>query len=115
MHMSERRKQTDLQEIASLYGIKSRKIDGNDVEIVLKSLKEASPNFKGIRTFDTDFNNQFLEGFKLLEKYQLTYDNYSPDYNRPPKLAQLAESNPEVKIIVNHLGGRIFPDDQKAW
>lgn len=40
MHMSERRKQTDLQEIASLYGIKSRKIDGNDVEIVSKTMKE---------------------------------------------------------------------------
>ena len=40
---------------------------GNDVEIVLQALKAASPNLKGIRTYDTNFNNQFHKGFKLLE------------------------------------------------
>ena len=43
----------------------------------------------------------------------LTYDNYSPDYTRLPKLAELAATHPEVTVIVNHLGGRINLNEQE--
>ena len=63
-----------------------------------------SPNFRGIRSpFPKDLNAQFLEGYRLLGKYNLSYDNYSPDYERLPVLAKLARAIPEVPIIVNHL------------
>ncbi len=40
-------------------------------------------------------------------------DNYSPDYARLPKLAELAAMHPEVNVIVNHLGGRIDLNEQE--
>jgi pyruvate dehydrogenase E1 component alpha subunit len=46
MHMSERRKQMDLQEIGSLFGVPSFKIDGNDVEEVSNTMKELISNLR---------------------------------------------------------------------
>ena len=87
---------------------------GKTVKSVLESLQKASPNFRGIRSpFPNDFNSEFLEGFKILGEMGLTYDNYSPDYTRLPKLAELAATHPEVTVIVNHLGGRINLDEQE--
>ena len=87
---------------------------GKKVKSVLESLQNASPNFRGIRSpFPGDLNSEFLEGFKILGEVGLTYDNYSPDYTRLPKLAELAAMNPEVTIIVNHLGGRIDLNEQE--
>ena len=87
---------------------------GKTVRSVLESLQKASPNFRGIRSpFPNDFNSEFLEGFKILGEMGLTYDNYSPDYTRLPKLAELAATHPEVTVIVNHLGGRINLDEQE--
>ena len=83
---------------------------GRIAEPVLVAHMDASPNFRGIRSaFPGDLNAGFLEGFALLGKYELSFDNYSPDYRRLPVLASLANKNPEVPVIVNHLGGRIDP------
>ncbi len=46
MHMSERRKQMDLQEIGSLFGVPSFKIDGNDVEVVSNTMEELISNVR---------------------------------------------------------------------
>ena len=93
---------------------------GADVEAVLEAHLQASPNFRGIRSaFPSDLNDTFLEGFALLEKYDLSYDNWSPDFLRLPRLADLANKCPGVTVIVNHLGGRIDPEaseeEIKAW
>ncbi len=84
---------------------------GKAAEPVLAAHLAASPNFRGIRSgFPSDLNAQFLEGYALLSKYGLSFDNYSPDHARLPALARLGAANPDVTIIVNHLGGRIDPD-----
>ena len=93
---------------------------GADVEAVLEAHLQASSNFRGIRSaFPSDLNDTFLEGFALLEKYDLSYDNWSPDFLRLPRLADLANKCPGVTVIVNHLGGRIDPEaseeEIKAW
>ncbi len=83
---------------------------GQAVDSVLKAHMAASPNFRGIRTaFPSDLNAQFMEGYRLLGRYNLSYDNYSPDHGRLPTLAKLAKACPEVPIIVNHLGGKVDP------
>ena len=84
---------------------------GAAAEPVLEAHLAASPNFRGIRSpFPSDLNAEFQEGYALLGKHNLSFDNYSPDYERLPALAQLANAHPEVPIIVNHLGGKIDPD-----
>ena len=88
---------------------------GKQVKGVLESLQKASPNFRGIRSpFPSDLNSEFLGGFEILGEMGLTYDNYSPDYTRLPKLAELAGMHPEVTIIVNHLGGRV-DSNENEW
>jgi len=84
---------------------------GKSAEPVLMAHVEASPNFRGIRSaFPSDLNARFLDGYALLGKHRLCFDNYSPDHARLPNLARLGAVNPDVTIIVNHLGGRIDPD-----
>ena len=84
---------------------------GAAAEPVLEAHLAASPNFRGIRSpFPSDLNAQFQEGYALLGKHNLSFDNYSPDYERLPTLAKLAAAHPDVPIIVNHLGGKIDPD-----
>lgn len=84
---------------------------GAAAEPVLEAHLAASPNFRGIRSpFPSDLNAEFREGYALLAKHNLSFDNYSPDYERLPALARLANAHPEVPIIVNHLGGKIDPD-----
>ena len=83
---------------------------GAGVEAVLLAHIAASPNFRGVRTaFPSDLNEEFLQGYAFLAKYQLSYDNFSPDFERLPILAQLADANTDVPVIVNHLGGTIDP------
>ena len=85
---------------------------GKDVERVLHAHKEASSNFRGIRSaFPKDLNDTFLEGYSMLGKLGLSFDNYHPDYTRLPTLAKLGQKFPEVTIIVNHLGGKVDPND----
>lgn len=93
---------------------------GWGVESVLEAHLHASSNFRGIRSaFPSDLNETFLQGFALLEKYELSYDNWSPDFTRLPRLADLANEFPGVTVIVNHLGGRIDPnandEEIEAW
>eukprot|EP01050_Picozoa_sp_SAG11_P013690 SAG11_NODE_1617_length_4575_cov_7.041332_4_plen_353_part_00 len=88
---------------------------GKDVEPVLLAHMAASPNFRGIRAaFPADLNAQWQEGFAMLGKYDLAFDNYSPDYTRLPTLAKLAAAHPTITIIVNHLGGKIDPEMNAA-
>jgi len=83
---------------------------GDDVAPVLEAHMAASPNFRGVRTaFPSDLDGTFLRGYGMLAKYGLSFDNWSPDFDRLPTLARLAESNTDVTVIVNHLGGRIDP------
>jgi predicted TIM-barrel fold metal-dependent hydrolase len=84
---------------------------GAAVEEVLEAHMAASPNFRGVRTaFPSDLNATFMEGYQVLGKHQLSYDNYSPDFDRLPHLAKLANTHPDVPVIVNHLGGTIDAD-----
>ena len=81
---------------------------GAAVDKVLLAHMQASDNFRGVRTaFPGDLNPTFLEGYDQLANRQLSFDNYSPDFERLPTLAKLAAHNPEVPVIVNHLGGTI--------
>ncbi len=93
---------------------------GAGAEAVLEAHLQASPNFRGIRSaFPADLGDNFLTGFALLDKYDFSYDNWSPDFTRLPRLGDLANKFPGVTVIVNHLGGRIDPnadeDEVKAW
>ena len=84
---------------------------GKSVEPVLEAHMAASPNFRGIRfPLPAELDTRFEEGYAILGKYDLSYDNYSPDYERLPRLARLARAHPDITIIVNHLGGKIDPD-----
>ena len=88
---------------------------GKAVEPVLEAHLAASPNFRGIRTaFPSDLNAAFQDGYALLGKHRLSFDHYSPDCERLPTLAKLADAHPDVPIIVNHLGGKIDPDASPA-
>ena len=93
---------------------------GAAVEPVLEAHLAASPNFRGIRTaFPSDLNADFMAGFHLLAKHNLSFDNWSPDYDRLPTLAKLADANTDITVIVNHLGGKIDPaasaDEVARW
>ena len=88
---------------------------GASVEPVLQAHLAASANFRGIRTaFPSDLNQTYLDGFALLAKYNLSYDHYSPDFERLPTLGKLAAAHPEVPIIVNHFGGTVDPSADLA-
>lgn len=88
---------------------------GNNVESVLHAHLAASPYFRGIRSpFPSNLNDEFLAGYAKLGELNLSYDNYSPDFERLPTLAKLGAINPDVTIIVNHLGGKIDPDAGEA-
>jgi predicted TIM-barrel fold metal-dependent hydrolase len=50
-----------------------------------------------------------MSGYHLLARYQLSYDNYSPDVDRLEALARLARANSEIPVVVNHLGGTVDP------
>lgn len=93
---------------------------GDRVADVLEAHLHASEYFRGIRSaFPSDLNDTFLEGFAQLQRLGLSYDNWSPDYQRLPRLAELANRFPGVTVIVNHLGGQIDPnaseDEINAW
>ena len=88
---------------------------GAAVREVLEAHKSASPNFRGIRSaFPSDLNDTFMQGYTVLAELGLAYDNYSPDFERLPTLGKLADAQPEMPVIVNHLGGRIDPDADDA-
>ena len=81
---------------------------GESVQAVLEAHLEASQNFRGIRTaLPSELHSNFIDAFGVVEKLDLTYDNWSPDFLRLPNLANLARHFPGVTIVVNHLGGKI--------
>lgn len=81
---------------------------GKKVDQVLRAHLAASENFRGIRTaFPSDLNEDFLDGFAQLATHNLSFDNWSPDFDRLPTLAKLANQNTDVTVIVNHLGGQV--------
>ncbi len=83
---------------------------GTDVDTVIRAHLAASPYFRGIRSaVPRNFEGAFLEGYSILAKHHLSLDHYSPDCERLRDLARLAEAQPDVTIIVNHLGGRVDP------
>jgi predicted TIM-barrel fold metal-dependent hydrolase len=93
---------------------------GKAVEPVLQAHLAASGYFRGIRSaFPRDLNVEFLEGCSALAKHRLSFDNYSPDCERLRTLAKLANAQPDMTIIVNHLGGKIDPasgpDEFTKW
>lgn len=93
---------------------------GHHVEPVIRAHLAASPNFRGIRSaVPSNFEGAFLDGYSILAKYGLSLDHYSPDCERLNIVARLAKAQPDVTIIVNHLGGRIDPsagpDDFSKW
>ena len=84
---------------------------GKDVEPVIRAHLAASANFRGIRSaVPRNFEGAFLGGYSILAKHGLSLDHYSPDCERLRDLARLADAEPNVTIIVNHLGGRVDPD-----
>jgi predicted TIM-barrel fold metal-dependent hydrolase len=92
---------------AGIFGTADLRV-GKAVQSVLEAHLRASANFRGIRSaFPRDLNPLFMEGYGILEKLKLSFDNYSPDHRRLPVLAQLAKAFPTVPVIVNHLGGKI--------
>ena len=93
---------------------------GAAVEPVLRAHLAASPNFRGIRSaVPRNFEGAFLEGYGVLAKLGLSLDHYSPDCERLLDLARLARAQPDVPIIVNHLGGKVDPgataDEFAKW
>jgi len=100
----------DLRLCAGIFGSADLRA-GARVEEVLQAHMAVSPNFRGVRTaFPSDLSEDFMQGYAVLAKHQLSYDNYSPDFERLPGLARLADANPDVPVIVNHLGGTVNPD-----
>jgi predicted TIM-barrel fold metal-dependent hydrolase len=104
---------------AGIFGAADLRL-GAAVEPVLRAHMNASPNFRGIRSaFPGDLNDDFLAGYRMLAKHGLSFDNWSPDYDRLPTLARLANANTDVTVIVNHLGGMIdvsaSTDDVARW
>ncbi|MCZ6854067.1 MAG: amidohydrolase family protein [Gammaproteobacteria bacterium] len=100
----------DVRLCAGIFGSADLRM-GTGVEEVLQAHMAASANFRGVRTaFPSDLNENFMTGYNVLGKYELSYDNYSPDFDRLPNLARLADANSDVSVVVNHLGGTIDPD-----
>ncbi|NKB99415.1 MAG: amidohydrolase family protein [Pseudomonadales bacterium] len=104
---------------AGIFGSADLRV-GSAVKGVLQAHLNASDNFRGVRTaFPSDLNDQFLDGYAELSKLRLSYDNYSPDFERLPTLAKLADKNTDTTVIVNHLGGNIDanadPETVKRW
>ena len=103
----------DTQLCAGIFGSADLRA-GDGVEAVLQAHLAASPNFRGVRTaFPSDLNADFLAGYAQLARHQLCFDNYSPDFERLPGLAKLADANTDVPVIVNHLGGTVDADASK--
>ena len=92
---------------AGIFGSADLRI-GKAVELVLEAHLRASGHFRGTRSaFPRNLDALFMEGYGILQKLNLSYDNYSPDHERLPVLAELARAFPEVPVIVNHLGGKV--------
>lgn len=110
----------DARLCTGIFGTADLRPGASESRAVLQAHMAASPYFRGIRSgFPGDLDAQFLAGYSVLAELGLAYDNYSPDVERLPTLAKLADTQPDVPVIVNHLGGRVDPDasesEQATW
>jgi L-fuconolactonase len=85
------------------------------VRAALAAHMRASPNFRGIRAplppaegLTANFDAAFAE----LGHLGLVYEQYAHDWEANlPVLVQLAERHPAVRIVINHLGGKLDWDE----
>ncbi|MEM1249493.1 MAG: amidohydrolase family protein [Acidobacteriota bacterium] len=81
---------------------------GTAVQPVIEAHLAASSNFRGIRRLPAilgDLTDDFLEGYSVLAKYGLSFDTYPHHPGWYLQLADLARAQPDVAIVINHLGG----------
>ena len=85
---------------------------GARIEEVFEAHIEAGKGlFRGIRAgFPAKLNAVYHECFAVMGKLNLSFDNYSTDYERLPVMADLADQHPDVRIIICHMGGKIDAD-----
>ena len=79
---------------------------GTHIASVLAAHQAASPNFRGIRGYRQKLSDEVFAAFAELGKHNLSYDSYWPDVTWLRDLSKLAASQPDVTVVVNHLGGR---------
>jgi len=93
-------------------------LNNDNAEYVINKHLESSNLFNGIRhnqfnhDSDKDFifsdinmmqSDKWLKNFKLLKKYNLSFD-LGCFYNQLMDASDVAKDNPEIKIILNHVG-----------
>lgn len=94
---------------------------GAAVAPVLEAHLAASSNFRGIRKLPAimgDLTDDFLAGYAELAKYGLSFDTYPHHPGWFSQLEELARAQPDVPIVINHLGGwraGATEDDVAAW
>ena len=95
---------------------------GAAIEEVIEAHIAASSNFRGIRRIPAimggDLNADFLEGYAVLARHGLSFDTYPHHPSWFLQLDELARAQPEVPIVINHLGGwyaDASEDDVAAW
>lgn len=132
-HPEDGERETDwLNAIADAHGLPTAivarvELDGPDVEALLER-QAARARVRGIRHLvnwhpdshrqayarDLTLDPAWRRGFALLARHGLSYDFHG----FPPQLAGLATiaaANPDVPVIVNHLGLPIVRDGLDAW
>ena len=82
-------------------------------ENVLKAMM-GSRNFRGVRGYmpnrNDDYNDDFKHGMRILEKYDLVLDRWDENVANIPQLTRLAKEFPNVRIVLDHLGGAVGPN-----
>ena len=82
-------------------------------ENVLKAMM-GSRNFRGVRGYmpnrNDDYNDDFKRGMRILEKYDLVLDRWDENVENIPQLTRLAKEFPNVRIVLDHLGGAVGPN-----
>ncbi len=122
--VSRHQNESDVPEIAAgIVGFADLTL-GTDVDAVLEAHIQASSRFRGIRymsawheseqlrnaqtepTKDLLQSDNFLAGFSCLEKHGLSFDAWVY-HTQIDEVGQLARAFPDVRIILNHVGGPV--------
>ena len=97
---------------AAITGYADLTLPPADVEAVLRAHMRAAPHhFRGIRQIPTAQQHdlysepRFREGFAVLARLGLLFEQWCPDVTLIPSVARLARAFPHVTIVVNHCGG----------
>jgi len=121
-----------LDKISNSYGFPNSivghvNLNNDNVEHIINKHLESSKLFNGIRhnqfNHDKDKNfifseinmmqsDKWLKNFKLLKKYDLSFD-LACFYNQLLDGANLAKNNPDIIIILNHVGQPIKRDPEE--